>query len=328
MKREISALPQSGGKTSGLLIKAKKSKYKKSALIFNFVCLIVPIVQWLVFWLFVNLNTISLAFKDPLTDEWNFTRNYQWLWIFQLKVDRTSAAYQGSLLMAFENTMKFFALSIFVTLPLCLFIAYFIYKKIRGYKVFRIAFYLPAVIPAIVLTTVYRQATQSGAIVDKIFGNVPASGMLNDPKTAFGAVVVYTLLTGFTTNMLLFAGGMARIPTEVIEAAKLDGVGPFREIVSLIVPLIWPTLTTQIVLAFTGMFNSGGPVMLLNDGQYGTMTISFWLFYQIAGNGRSGAANGSGAYVVSAVGLALTAIAVPVILIVRKLFSRVNDVEY
>ncbi|MFR6641461.1 MAG: hypothetical protein ACLUSP_09190 [Christensenellales bacterium] len=37
---------------------------------------------------------------------------------------------------------------------------------------------------------------------------------------------------------------MARVPDSVLEAAKLDGCKPFREIVQLILPLIWPTLST------------------------------------------------------------------------------------
>ena len=306
----------------------KKGKFKKDALIFNFVCMLIPVLQWCVFWLFINAQTISLAFRNPLTNEFDFTRNYKWLWMFQLNIKRTSTAFEGSLLQGLKNTMLSFGITLAITFPLCLVIAYFIYKKIRGYKVFRIAFYLPAVIPAIVLTTVYKDITQSGAIIDKIFHNVPPSGLLNDSSTALGAVIVFTVLCGFTTNVLLFSSGMARIPVEVIEAAKIDGVGPLREIVSLIIPLIWPTLTTQIILAFTGMFNAGGPVMLLNGGKYGTMTIAYWLFYQIAGDGRSGAMTSSGPYIVSAVGLALTMVAVPIVLLTRKLFSKVEAVEY
>lgn len=308
-------------------VKPKKIKYKKDALLFNLACLIVPVVQWLIFWLYVNAQSITLAFKNPLTGEWDFSINYKWIWMLQLKIERTSLKFNGSLLMAFENTMKFFALGIFVTLPLCLFISYFIYKKIYGYKFFRIIFYLPAVIPAVVLTTVFKESVLPSGIINSIFHNIPETGLLFNQKTALGATMVYSLLTGFTTNVLLFSGGMSRIPEEVMEAAKLDGVGPFREVISLIIPLIWPTLTTQIVLAFTSMFTTGAPVMLLNKGQHGTMTISYWLFYAIAGDGVGGI-NDAGAYRVSAVGLALTVVAVPIILGIRKLFSRVEDIEY
>ena len=152
---------------------------------------------------------------------------------------------------------------------------------------------------------------------------------MGNPSTALWTLIVYVTLYSFTTNVLLFSGGMARVPMEVIEAAKLDGCNPLQEILFLIIPLIWPTLTTQIILVLTNMFNGGGPVLLLTKGLNGTMTLSYWLFYQISGDGTSGASMGpEGAYRVSAVGLVLTAIAVPIILIVRKIFDKVEPVEY
>lgn len=310
--------------------KPTKKSFKKEAWIFYVVMLTVPVLHWLLMWLFVNIQTIMLAFKNPVTGAWDFKINYQWLWQFQLNISKTATSYNGSLLEAFKNTMLFFAISVFITLPLSVVIAYFIYKKICGYKVFRLAFYLPAVIPAIVMTTVYKQVTQHGGIIDRVFHNVPLGGLLETPSTALKAVIVFVLLCSFTTNVLLFSGGMARIPMEVIEAAKLDGCGTFQEIVVLIVPLIWPTVTTQIILAFTNMFNGGGPVMMLTSGQNGTMTIAYWLFYCIAGTGRTAITEGGGVgvYHVSAVGLLLTAIAVPIVLLVRKIFNSVEAVEY
>ncbi len=309
--------------------KASQKSFKREALVFNFVCMLIPVLHWLVFWLYVNLQTIMLAFKNPLTEAWDFSVNYKWLWHTQINLDPSASVYTGSLIQAFRNTMLFFGISVFFTLPMSVVIAYFIYKKIWGYKLFRLAFYLPAVIPAIVMTTVYQQVTQHGGVVDQIFGGVPLGGLLETPDTALGAVVAFVLICSFTTNVLLFSGGMARVPLEVVEAAKLDGCGPFQEIIFLIVPLIWPTVTTQIILAFTNMFNGGGPILLLTQGKNGTANLSYWLFYQIAGTGRAAIPDGgAGVYRVSAVGLLLTLIAVPVILIVRKIFDKVEAVEY
>lgn len=309
--------------------KASQKSFRREALVFCYLCMLIPLLQWLIFWLYVNLQTIMLAFKNPLTNQWDVKANYEWLWRTQIAIDSNSAKYNGTLIQAFGNTMLFFGIALFFTLPMSVIISYFIYKKIWGYKVFRLAFYLPAVLPSLVMTTVFQQVTQSGGIIDQIFGGVPLSGLLETPETARGAVIAYVLLCSFTTNVLLFSGGMARVPMEVIEAARLDGVGPFQEIIFLIVPLIWPTVTTQIILAFTNMFNGGGPVLLLTQGKNGTTTISYWLFYQIAGTGRTAIPDGgAGVYRVSAVGLVLTAIAVPTILIVRKIFDKVEPVEY
>lgn len=307
--------------------KSSQKSFKREALIFCYLCLLIPLLHWLVFWLYVNWQTIMLAFKNPLTDKWDFTINYEWLWHNHLSLDPDSLKYQGSLMQAFKNTMLFFGISVGFTLPMSVVISYFIYKRIWGYRLFRLAFYLPAVVPAIVMTTVCQQITQPNGIIDQIFGCVPATGYLETPETARNVLIIFVLLCSFTTNVLLFSGGMARVPIEVIEAAKLDGVGPFREIISLIIPLIWPTLTTQIILAFTNMFAGGGPVLLLTQGRNGTTTLAYWLFYQISGDGISGG-DFTGPYHVSAVGLLLTAIAVPTVLLVKKVFEKVEPVEY
>lgn len=332
MEEKVETKEQATGRRRSLFGRGKKKdsqkSFKREALIFCYLGLIIPLLHWLVFWLYVNAQTIMLAFKNPLTGDWDFTINYKWLWLNHLSLDPNSLKYQGSLMQAFKNTMMFFGISIGFTLPTSVIISYFIYKKILGYKLFRLAFYLPAVIPAIVMTTVCQQITQPGGVIDQIFGGVPPTGLLETPTTARATLVVFVLLCSFTTNVLLFSGGMARVPMEVIEAAKLDGVGPFQEIIFLIIPLIWPTLTTQIILAFTSMFNGGGPVLLLTQGRNGTTSLAFWLFYQIAGDGRNSTGDAAGVYHVSAVGLVLTAIAVPTVLLVKKIFEKVEPVEY
>ena len=91
----------------------------------------------------------------------------------------------------------------------------------------------------------------------------------------------------------------------------------------IIFPLIWPTVSTQIVFAFTGLFTASGPILLFGtDGQYETMTISYWIFKGVY-SGRESAYN-----FVSATGLVFTIVGVPVILFVRWLMEKIPTVEY
>ena len=165
-----------------------------------------------------------------------------------------------------------------------------------------------------------------GAIMKWAGNPLPQEGLLARTSSSIWVIVVYTIWTGFTTDVLLFTGGMARIPTEIIEAAKLDGCGPAREVVSIVLPLIWPTISTQIVLLFTNIFSAGGPVLFLTNGKYETTTIAFWIFTQVYGSGQLG---GTGSYnLVSCTGMSFTLISVPLILGIRKLMSKVDAVEY
>lgn len=296
---------------------------KRGNQIFIVAMLILPILNWAIFWLYVNIQSIFLAFQDPRTGELTFN-NFVKVWSL------VTQPVNNELGLSIINTLKYFGVMMLINTPLCLIIAYFFYKRIAGYKVFRIVFYLPAIISGVVYATAFQEFINPigplGAL-QKWFGITPNPiGLLARPETATNTMLVYCIFVGLTTNVLLFTSGMARIPIEVLEAAKLDGVGPARELFVLIFPLIWPTFSTQMVFMLTGIFSASGPILLLTNGGYNTSTIPFWIFQQMYGNGQGPAES---AYsLVSCVGLCFTLLGVPLILIVRKIVEHIEPVEY
>jgi len=225
---------------------------KKKTVFFIVAMLLIPIINWLVFWFYINIQSIALAFQNPRTNEFTW-ENFEWFW-----ENLTSDG--GQIRIALKNTLMYFTATIFIVLPLSMVIAYFFYKKIMGYRIFRIIFYLPAIISGTALVTAYLDLISCGNIWDmfiNLFGkSVPADGYLLDGKTANKVILFYTIFTSFTGNVLLFSGAMSRVPTEVLESAKLEGCGPFRELIELIFPLIWPTFATQLVFTMTGIFTA------------------------------------------------------------------------
>lgn len=122
--------------------------------------------------------------------------------------------------------------------------------------------------------------------------------------------------------MLLFGGALARIPTEILESARIDGISMGKEVVFMIIPLVWPTLSTILILNMTGLFTASGPILLFTKGSYGTMTIAYWIFDAVAYKGVS-------AYnQVAAGGLIFTVIGAPIVLFVKWLIEKIPTVEY
>lgn len=297
----------------------KESKKKETA--FIFCMLILPFLQWVVFWLFVNIQTIMLAFQDQRTEAFTF-HNFTTFW--------ESLTQGGEIAIAVKNTFIYFGVNLIVVMPLALLISYFLYKRIMGYKAFRIIFYLPAIVSSVAMIAVFKSFISPKGPLDAIFGlfgkNIPPEGLLARAETATSTIVAYTIWTGFCGNILLFAGAMSRVPIDVLESAKLEGCGTFRELFGIIFPLIWPTTSTQIIFAFTGIFSSSGPILLFTAGAHDTTTISYWIFEQVYG---TGAAGGAGSYnLVSAAGLCFTLVGVPIILFVRWLMEKIPAVEY
>ena len=86
--------------------------------------------------------------------------------------------------------------------------------------------------------------------------------LLGEESRVTGTIIAYTVWTGLGVNMLLYQSAMSRIPQEVIEAGMLDGVPWWRELFQIIIPMVWPTISTTLILVITSMFNSTGPILL------------------------------------------------------------------
>ena len=304
-----------------LSLTKKKLQNKKNKLLFIWGWLALPIISWIVFYWYVNFSAFVQAFQDPLTNAFSWI-NFQNIW----KEITAANNYLDSLSVGFRNTMKYFLLEIFAKYPIQLIVCYFLYKQIKGYKFYRFIFYMPAILPGVAMASVFKEIVAFNGILDTLGFNIPEQGLLGHYTTATNTVMAYSIWLCVSGHMLLFCGAMNRVPVEVLEAARLDGITPLKELIFLIIPLIWPTLSTLLLMTCCGFLGSSGNRLLLapDSVSLGTTTISYWIFSKVYANGTQG-----GQYnLVSAAGLLLTAVAFPIVLGLRKLIELVPSVEY
>ena len=313
--------------TNASLKKQSMNSFRKKQLIFVWGWLVIPIISWLIFYWYVNFASFTQAFQDPITGEWSMV-NFQEVW----KSITAGSSSQNSLAIGFKNTMIYFFVDVLIKYPIQIVVCYFLYKQIWGYKFYRYVFYLPAIISGVAIAGMYKQFIAADGPMGELltfFGvNIPRGGFLGNPETATWAIVAYTIWTCVYGHMLLICGAMNRIPIEVLESARLEGVTPMRELLSLILPLIWPTLSTLLILTCTGVLNASGPILLLtgNDtASLGTTTLSFWIFDKVYNFGTKTDAQYN---LVSATGLAMTLVAFPIVMLFRKLLDYVPTAEY
>ncbi len=297
------------------MILNRRSRIRKLDVIFIVVMLAVPVVHWLVFWLGVNINSILLAFQIPTGD---------WSLLSMQTVLREFSNFGSDLSVAVKNTLIYFCKDLLM-LPFQLLIAYFLFRKIKGYKAFQIVFYLPAIVSGVAVANMFSNfIAPSGpfGLILKSFGVDPVPEFLANSDYATATILFYTVWLGWGGQMLLLGGALARIPLEVIESARLDGIGSFREMLYIILPLVWPTFSTLLILNMTGLFAASGPILLFTKGEFETSTIGYWIFDKVAYQGAS-------AYnEVAAAGLVCTVVGVPVIMFFRWLIERVPVAEY
>jgi len=133
-------------------------------------------------------------------------------------------------------------------------------------------------------------------------------------------VWLFCIWAGIGYNVILLTAGMSRIPREILESCKMDGVKPMREFFKVIIPLTWPTITTLFILGMMSVFNVFMQPMFITQGQYDTMTIGLHI-YQASG--------GSGLNEPATLGLFCSIIGAPIILLVRHLLNKAyGDVEF
>ena len=283
------------------------------------------IIGFLVFYVYINFNSLVMAFQEPHFDTVTNTTSYT------IGFDNFARFFRevctpGSLLAeSVLNTSLFFLLG-YVNMLSSLVVAYFVYKKIVGYKFFRFVYYVPCIIMGTATASLFYYITRSsgpvGSFVTDIHNTVTgASGpyrLWRLDETANMMLAVYFLFYGVGGNMILFLGSMSNISPEIFEAARLDGVGWIREIFQLIIPLIWPTFSVMFLQSIVGITQASGPVYLFTKGENHTYTINYWLYANLLDG------NAEREYS-SAIGWLCTAFTFPIALVVRHVLDKIDD---
>lgn len=299
------------------MIARKKKDWKERA--FIVLMLAWPVIHFIVFWLYVNFDSLLLAFQTPESfgsDKMKWTLdNFKFVY---------HEFFGGGteMLIALRNTLLYFASSMLV-FPLALIMTYFIYKKIPFHKTFRVIFYFPTIISGAVTVSIFKYIIAGNgpvALFLNLFGKeMPL--LLNDSRTAIWVLIFYMHFFGLGGNLVLLGGTMSKIDIAVLEAAKIDGVTVMQELNNIIIPMMWPTIATILTLSFTGIFTASGPILLFTKGAFETTSLSYWIFDKVKfGNSFNQPA---------AVGFVFMILSIPIVFGMKYLLEKkVSDVEY
>ncbi len=278
----------------------------------------IAIINFLVFWLYVNFNSILMAFQMQTSKGlvWtmeNFERFFREVQIADFQLG-----------LAIKNSMLLYVTGTFVSLPLSLLFAYYLFKKVVGADVFRVIFFLPSIISAAVLVTLFKYLVMPSGPVNELLsiltGQDIAIEWVVDEQYSMFTILFYTVWTGFGGNIVMLTGAIHRIPEDVIEYGKLEGISMTRELFNIVIPLMWPTLSTLIICSTAGLFTASGPVLLFTEGQFGTMTLGYFIFDKVQAGQY---------YYPASIGLIFTFIGVPITLAVKWFCDHlIEDVQY
>lgn len=140
--------------------------------------------------------------------------------------------------------------------------------RLRGF--FRTMFFLPVVTSVSVVSLVWVQiyAPYYGIAQEylKYAGIVMSTSPIGDPKTAIYALIVVNIWqwTGF--SMLMYIAGIANMPSEVLDAARIDGAKGLKLAAHVVVPMLAPATKSLLLLGVIGTLQTFPIVHLMTAG--------------------------------------------------------------
>ena len=311
-------------------LKNRYSMEDRKAFGFCYLLLLIPVAQFAVFWVFVNLDSIGLAFKDNFG---NFTlQNFKDVWTALTKEDM----YGWNLAAILKRTLILWVSVNVICTPLIMFSTYILFKKILGHYVFRTIFAIPEILGAIIWTRLMSFIVSADGpiltIAQQWGMNIPQevlhNGLIGTSKTAFGTLLAINIIPHLIACNIVLTGAFSRIPPEVFESAKMDGVTFLHGFISIAVPLAWPTIVINLISSLATVFTADGQVFLYTMGNFDTATMGFYLYYMVYRISNSTVGSNAFGYP-AAVGLSLTVITLPVILIGKHFLEKAYEpVEY
>lgn len=300
-----------------------KTKRPPMETAFIIASLFIPVFVFIAFYIVPNFSAFFMAFQDK-DGRWtadNFVRVYD-----------TIRNADSDLRIGLKNTLLTFGFNL-VLYPFRVLVPYFIYKKIPFSGFYRIVFFLPSIIFGVATSLIFAQLVAPTGFIAEIVQNVAGLDytpeLLADSRYANKVIFAEMFWFGFPGDLIIWGGTFARIPNEILEAGRIDGVNWWTEFTKIVVPMVWPTVGLQMTLMACGILSSTGNVFLLTEGNYGTMTLACWLTLQLK-NGSGATYGSTNIYnFMSAVGLCMTVIALVIATLVRKYANKAfEEVEF
>jgi multiple sugar transport system permease protein len=218
------------------------------------------VLPWLLSLLIFTTCPVLAAFYLSFT-EYNVVQPPRWV---GLQNYRTMLTADPAFWISVKNTAAYTLLAVPLGLVGSLALALLLNLRVRGLGVYRTLVYLPALAPPVASTIIFIGMFDSeGGLINAVLRQVglPALGWLNDPTWSKPALVLMSLW-GLGAGALIFLAGLQEIPQALLEAAAMDGAGPWLRFRHITLPLLTPVILFNLVIGVIGSFHVFTPALV------------------------------------------------------------------
>ncbi len=300
-----------------------RSAKLKEALV-GYAFIFVPMGYFLLFFLFPIVYAVYIS-----THEWEVlgpvdqvgARNYKEIGLpFGL-----TELHDAVFWRAMKNTLVYTAIVVPTQMALGLFLAVVVNQKIRGRTFFRSAYYFPALASSAAITAIAIYILNADGLLNAILEFLHLDAFIDtnrswfgDPSTALQSIMALNIWTTSGTMMLFYLASLQSIPTDVYEAAAIDGAGRWRTFWKITFPLLKPGHFFVAVVSVIGCLKVFDQAFIVSGGSggpaYSTLTAVLYLY-------RTAFASVDFDYAAT-IGVVLFVVIFSITLIQRLLFGR------
>jgi multiple sugar transport system permease protein len=200
----------------------------------------------------------------------------QWVGLDNYRALMVDPLFWQSLKVTFQYAIVALPLGLVLSLGL----AVLLNQKVRGISFWRTIYYLPAVVSGVAVAVLWSWILNPEFgllnLLLRYFG-IRGPHWLSDTRTALPALIVISLW-GVGGSMVIYLAGLQGIPTELYEAAELDGAGAWRRFISVTLPMLSPVIFFNLVLGVIGSFQFFTEPFIMTKGGPENSTLTYMLY--------------------------------------------------
>ena len=182
---------------------------------------------------------------------------------------------------AFGFTLKFSVVSIVTINVFAFILALALTRKIKGTNLFRTVFFMPNLIGGIILGYIWQQ------IINAVLLKYETTLVAN-PTYGFWGLIILMNWQMIGYMMIIYVAGLQNVPTDLIEAAEIDGATSLQTLFKVKIPMVMPSITICLFLTVSNSFKLFDQNLALTAGAPSKKTAMLALDIYNTFYGRSG----------------------------------------
>ena len=182
---------------------------------------------------------------------------------------------------AFGFTLKFSVVSIITINVFAFILALALTRKIKGTNLFRTVFFMPNLIGGIILGYIWQQMIN--AVLLKY-----ETTLVANPTYGFWGLVILMNWQMIGYMMIIYVAGLQNVPTDLIEAAQIDGATSLKNLFKVKIPMVMPSITICLFLTVSNSFKLFDQNLALTAGAPSKKTAMLALDIYNTFYGRNG----------------------------------------